>query len=341
MGRNDKGKSMYNQYQKEIDLLMKETNSHIESARQLKAKYNLPQELDTIRQGIRKVIKNFATDPLPSAKVSVLPPVINLPPSKPILNLPESFAAKKVNYVLPIANDNILVISDIHVPYHDNSAITLAIEYGVRENINTIIINGDLLDFATISRFAPDPEARDVQVEFEAAQMFLKCLREVFPYAMIIWLKGNHDERYETYLYQKARELAGDPYFTLENRLNLAEFKVELVDAKILIKAGKLNITHGHLLIRGVFAPVNAARGAYLRAKASVLIGHVHNTTEHTEGNLDDEIKTCWSTGCLCNLNPPYDPLNTKHNHGFAHIKTKPEGAFSVKNIRIHEGKIL
>jgi len=153
---------------------------------------------------------------------------------------------------------------------------------------------------------------------------------------------GNHDVRYQMWLESKAVDLLGCEEFELGSLLRVGELGIKLIDDKTLIKAGKLIITHGHLVIRGVFAPVNAARGAYMRAKQSVLIGHTHKISEHTETNMDGEITTTWSTGCLSELSPDYNPFANGYAHGFAHVKiTDNEGRFSVNNIRIYKGNIL
>lgn len=256
-------------------------------------------------------------------------------------NLPASYAETRQELKLPTANNNVLIISDIHIPYHDNEALTLAIQYGKEHEVNTILINGDLLDFALISRFEKNPKSRSVREEFDICRMFLEVLRSEFPTADIFWLKGNHDIRYEKWLYLKAPEIFDDPYFMLEERLRLSDLKIKILNDDVLIKAGKLNITHGHLLIRGVFAPVNSARGTYLRSKVSTLISHVHNSSEHTEKDMNGGMVTCWSIGCLCTLHPNYDPFNSKHNLGFAHVTIEKGGAFHVINKRIHDGKIL
>ena len=87
-------------------------------------------------------------------------------------------------------------------------------------------------------------------------------------------------------------------------------------------------------------APVNAARGVFMRAKSSMLIGHVHSTSNHSETNIKEEPISCWSTGCLCTLAPDYDPHNTKHNVGFAQILVEKDGNFEVLNKRIINNKI-
>ncbi len=256
--------------------------------------------------------------------------------------IPESYEIKREPFVLPKANKNILVISDLHIPYHNIEAITLAIDYGKKENVDTIIINGDLLDFYMLSRFHKDPRKRKVHEELEAARQFLQVLRFHFKGANIYFLLGNHDVRYQMWLESKAVDLLGCEEFELGSLLRVGELGIQLIDDKTLIKAGKLIITHGHLVIRGVFAPVNAARGAYMRAKQSVLIGHTHKISEHTETNMDGEITTTWSTGCLSELSPDYNPFANGYAHGFAHVKiTDNEGRFSVNNIRIYKGNIL
>jgi predicted phosphodiesterase len=262
-------------------------------------------------------------------------------PKNPYL-LPESYEINREPFVLPKANKNILVISDLHIPYHSIDAITLALNYGKEHKVDTIIINGDLLDFYMLSRFHKDPRRRKVNEELTAARQFLQILRHNFKGANIYYLLGNHDVRYQIWLESKAVELLGCEEFELGSLLRLGELGIQLINDKTLIKAGKLIITHGHLVIRGVFAPVNAARGAYLRAKQSVLIGHTHKISEHTETNMDREITTTWSTGCLCELSPDYNPFANGYAHGFAHVTiTDDEGRFSVKNLRIYNGTIL
>ena len=181
-------------------------------------------------------------------------------------NLPESHQEKRPPFVLPKVCNNILLISDLHIPYHDIGAITLALDYGVKNKVNTIFINGDLIDNANLSRFEKDLNKRSVKEEFDATKAFLVSLRKTFPKSFIYWLKGNHCIRLEKFLAQKASEIWDDPYFHLEERLRLNEQKVTLLDDKVLVKAGKLSISHGHHIFKGIFSPVSPARGAYMKA---------------------------------------------------------------------------
>lgn len=254
--------------------------------------------------------------------------------------IPETHKEDREPFVLPLACNNILLISDLHIPYHDPAAIETAVDYGKRECVNTVFINGDLIDMHQVSRFEKDPRKRSIKQEFDAAKEFLKWLRYELPNAEIYWLKGNHCIRWEHFIRTKVREIWDDDYFYLEERLRLNEERVHLLDDKILVKAGKLSITHGHHIFKGVFSPVNPSRGAFLRAKQSLIVGHLHRASHHPEVDLDGKVISCWSTGCLCELKPDYSPLVSNSQHGFAHILVEANGDYTVKNYQIINGKL-
>lgn len=256
-------------------------------------------------------------------------------------NLPDSYESEIDIFDLPLSDNNILVLSDLHIPYHTISACNAAIQYGIDNKCNTILINGDLIDFHGLSRFEKDPRKRTVKAELDSAQAFLASIRKVFPKSRIYWLKGNHDIRYEKWLMTRVVELYDDEYYQLEVRLNLEKYRIKIIEDKTIIKAGKLNILHGHTIIKGIFMPVNVARGVFLKTKQPTLIGHTHKVSEHTETPLNTDIITCWSAGCLCELTPDYNPHCNNFAHGFANVIVHKDKSFSVKNFRILNGKIL
>ena len=255
-------------------------------------------------------------------------------------NLPESHQEKREPYILPKQCNNILLISDLHIPYHDIDALTIALEYGVENKVNTIIILGDLIDFHKVSRFEADPKKRSIKQEFDAAKQFLRVLRQLFPTQEIYWLKGNHDVRYEKFLLQKVQEIWDDPYYHLEERLQLNEERVHLLNDDVLIKAGKLAMTHGHHIFKGIFTPVSPARGAWMKAKQNVIVGHLHRSSYHPEVDINGQVTAAWSLGCLAELKPQYSPLISNSQHGFAHVLVEDNGHFTVKNYSIINGKL-
>lgn len=251
--------------------------------------------------------------------------------------LPESHADPFEPYI--INQSKTLIISDLHFPYQSNEAITLALNYGLQKDVNCILINGDLLDFATISRHEKDFRHRSVAEEFEAVRTFLKALRENFPKCKIVFKLGNHDERWEKWLYVKAPELFDCNDFQLEVLLKLGELKIDIVKDKRPIKIGKLTVLHGHENTGGS-GGVNPARSTFVKTLNSVLVGHYHKTSLHSEARMDGEIISVHSTGCLCGLYPNYMPLN-KWCHGFAYVELDVKtGEYHVHNKMIVKGKV-
>ena len=256
--------------------------------------------------------------------------------------LPPSLSSKRKFIDLPKIANNILWLSDIHIPNQENEAIELALKYGKENKINCVVLGGDIIDNTPFtSHDSPPPSADDVIDFFDYCEIFLSRVRTMYPTAHIIWLEGNHDAWYVRYLMKKAPMLFNDSYYRLPQRLNLKKYNIDYYEQNVIARAGKLHMHHGHLIIRGMFAPVNAARGVFTKAKSSMIIGHVHTTSEHSEGNIKGEDIGCCSTGCLCTLAPDYDPFNTKHNLGFAHIKVEKNGDFQVFNKRIIGNKVF
>lgn len=253
--------------------------------------------------------------------------------------LPDSDEDEWEPYVLPKAATRILLLSDIHVPYHNIQALTKAIEYGKEKKVNAVVLNGDTLDCYALSRYEKDPRKRGFAEELEACRQLLGIIQKELNCPVYFKL-GNHEERYEAYMRIKAPEILGCPEFTLDTLLRFGEYGVQLIQDKRIIKAGKLNIMHGHEFGRSVFSPVNPARGYYMRAKSHVIAGHNHQVSNHTESNLEGKIVSAWSTGCLCELHPQYMPIN-KWSHGFAYIEVDPETKdFEVDNLTIVNGKV-
>lgn len=229
------------------------------------------------------------------------------------------------------------IFNDIHVPYHSISALTAAIDY--TSDCDALLINGDLIDFYGLSRFMKDPRKRSVAHELKTTNELLDILCK--KYKKIYFKLGNHDIRFEHYMMHKAAELLGVPEFELTNLLRCKERGIIVIKDKTIVKANSLNIVHGHEFGGSVFSPVNIARGLFLRGKTSAIQGHNHQTSEHTEPNMNSEITTTWSVGCLCELHPEYLPIN-KWNWGFAIVDLHKNGKdFNVTNKRIFKGKVL
>ena len=259
--------------------------------------------------------------------------------------LPESLADNSNWDAVQIEFKRALVIQDVHIPYHDSKAVTLALDEGKRKGVDCIIINGDLCDFYAISSWDKDPTARDFDSEIQSCRLFLEHLRDRFPKARIVFKEGNHEERIWRFMWRKSPELyslkdgQGKKLLNLRSLMDADNYGVEVVAEKRPIRCGDhLHLLHGHEFRTPFTNPVNPARGLYLRAKCNAFCGDLHQSSNHVETGLTHTV-SCWSGGCLCDLHPPYSPLN-KWNLGFALVNLS-KGQWDLDNKKIIGGQVV
>lgn len=251
--------------------------------------------------------------------------------------LPPSLAEPWLPVELPGVR-SVLSLSDIHAPYHDEEALQTAITYGRKLRPDAVVLNGDFGDHYAGSRFQKDPRLIDYTAELDCQRDLLAYVRSKFPNVWLLFKIGNHDLRWDHFLWNKAPELCNEQQMQLHNRLEFEKHGIQRVDDNPIM-AGKLPILHGHELAKGN-SPVNPARGTFLKANHSVLIGHHHRTSTHSDPNMFHKETACWSQGCLCELTPKYARIN-KWNHGFAYIEIAGDGDYNVHNYRISaDGKV-
>lgn len=225
-----------------------------------------------------------------------------------------------------------LVLSDIHIPFHETKPLEAALQAGQAESIDGIFLNGDAWESQALS-FWPQAK-RDFNKELEDFIDFLDVLNETFPNKPIIYKPGNHEYRLPSYFISHAPELVGSPVDAMERILGFEERGIEFLDFNQKVYAGKLPILHGHE-VKNLQSVVNPARGLFQKTLTYSACSHAHRTSTHPEINLEGEDLTCHSFGCLCNLSPDWYPYGNKWNWGFGLINVEKNGDFEVVNRRI------
>ena len=75
----------------------------------------------------------------------------------------------------------ILVISDMHVPYHHKDSIRFLKEIKKEYKPDTVVNIGDLLDFHAISMHSHAPDLFSAGHELKEARKYVKELEGIFP----------------------------------------------------------------------------------------------------------------------------------------------------------------
>lgn len=234
-------------------------------------------------------------------------------------NLPQSDEAKYEPVIIS-GFKRVGILSDVHLPYHNLEALEKAFDElkGVIGKDDAILLNGDIIDCHRLSRWAKDPKKRDFKAEVDMLKQFFDSLEKTFG-CRIIYKLGNHEDRYQRFLYEKASEIAGIEDFEFFNLIKARERNIQMVEASRFMKFGSLIGIHGHEFM-GAGAGDMIARSLYQKGSVNAFQGHNHRTDTYVRRNpFTGETTSTFSIGCLSELHPSYNVLQ-KHpwNYGFA-----------------------
>lgn len=174
----------------------------------------------------------------------------------------------------------VLLVPDCHIPYHDPGAWALLMKAGQALRPDIVVCLGDFADFYSVSAHDKNPErAHDLQAEVGTVKERLAELASLNPRRKV-YLAGNHEDRLERYLMQRAPALFGS--VRIPEVLGLYEDGWEFVPYRQSFRLGKLHLTHdiGQ-------AGRNAHRVAADTFQGSAIIGHTHRLEYGVIGNAD------------------------------------------------------
>ncbi len=191
-----------------------------------------------------------------------------------------------------MALESILFVPDTHVPYENKKAWALMLQVAKELKPKHVVIIGDLLDCYSVSSYSKDPSRlANLPQEVAAGNRALDQL-DGLKASNKIFIAGNHEDRLQRYLADKAPELFD--FVNISKILHLAERGWKYVEYKDHTKLGKINLTHDI---------GTAGRNATFKAldtfQHSVITGHTHRLCYVVEGNATGEVKLSASFGWL------------------------------------------
>lgn len=199
----------------------------------------------------------------------------------------------------------VAVISDQQAPYFDPLLHKATLNFLNNNDVSTVVVNGDLFDFPTLSKFTlregftADPD--------ETLSSGLGILHDydkaISPKALRKFVPGNHDFRWESYLWKNAARLAPHLSGVIKDYVNSSgwDYVGPQWPHSMYPITPKLGATHGWLVRKkaGMTALAHLEHLSH-----SVIIGHTHRQaiTTHTfyEPNGDQRVLRGVEAGCMC-----------------------------------------
>ena len=249
----------------------------------------------------------------------------------------DSIGKEYVSAKLPSHLKKIGILSDIHFPYHDLTALTCAIKHLKEQEIDCLYLNGDIQDFYSISRHEKEKDMRDFKREVDMNRDFLQRLRDIFRTIPIYYKLGNHENRFARSLQLQAEEFAQLHDLQFDIFFRLDKLGITMIEDWQGMEMGDLLVGHGHEWYGA--GGINPSQNLLNKTLCNTLIGHVHRTSCTQRKTSMKQFINTYTTGCLTLLSPKYMPFSA-HNHGFAIVEID-NGKSKVNNIQIRDGKIL
>ena len=290
-------------------------------------------------------------------EVSVRPALsgLKLPQLENWTPLPKPKARKKGK-----APKTAIVCGDQHAPHHNKVLHELFCRYLKDERPDLIEIDGDLLDFADISRHRQMPKSGPAG-EYTYTNSVNECLQSGFnilhdyrlaaPDAQIRMQFGNHTQRLFYALVDNLKGLyditaANEdvPALSLRKLLHLDELHIELVEqdwerAKTRVNR-RLTVVHGHSTSK------NPGQKMLNDLTGSTLQGHSHRLSLNyrTSHDLDDgtETRLAGECGCMCEIEGGLDyARDPDWQSGFMIVKSWDDDDFAVAPAIYLPGRLL
>lgn len=248
-------------------------------------------------------------------------------------NIPKSYYKTRKADVKLSTDRKVLVLADVHCPYHSKTALWEAIRAGQNADVDTVILMGDLMDFHRISRYPNEPDTLSFKNELMVGSQLVFSIRDAFPDCRILYIQGNHEARLEAYIKRNASEFFNMPELHMSLLLDLANHEIDyVVDG--FIHCGDMSFLHGHE-IPGI-GGVNPSRKLYAKMKKSAICGHLHRPESFYTRDGAGKMIQCHVVGHLGEPNPKYWMRND-WQHGYAIVDVSKRGYVYVQNVIINE----
>lgn len=199
-------------------------------------------------------------------------------------------------------------------PTHDEKAIQVALAIIKDVQPERVVCVGDNLDLPEMGKYLTTPAyQRTTQAAIDRATTFCAQLRAVAPFAQVVWLAGNHEERMPKYLLMNAAAAYGLrkgntpdswPVLSVPYLCRMDDFAVEYrpgYPASDMWINEKLRVIHGDR----VKSSGSTAHVYLNNEKTSVIYGHIHRieTAYKTREDFDGpRTIMAASPGCLARI---------------------------------------
>jgi predicted phosphodiesterase len=233
-------------------------------------------------------------------------------------------------------SESIAFLGDLHGPKCDLRALENTLECLYRENIGSVVLLGDIVDFDSVASYDKDPKAI-MRLEDELDYVKKKILEPINEELEILaYLEGNHETRLARFMKKKAPELFGTlppmaQLLGLTPSLYLTEHQPFKVNRHMLA-------THGTIARK--WSGWSVKQLVQEKFKKSVIMGHTHRMGTYYESGWGDRAWVGVENGHMMNPKLADYVLSPNWQAGFHVVTPHPGGYFQVEPAHIFKHRV-
>ncbi len=252
----------------------------------------------------------------------------------------------------------VLVLPDLHVPFHDRESVGAVLAYAADEVWDECVLIGDFLDFNCISTFNTGKprlvEGQSLGDDYEQGRAvldsILRAVRRKNDSCTVTLLEGNHEQRVDRLL-DANPVLAG--VVEVPRGLGLRQRGVRWVRSWSRGELHKIGNAHFH---HGLYTNIHHAKKMVEAFGVPIYYGHTHDIQGYSKvlRGRDHTIEGC-SLGCLCDYEQQYKlGAPDKWQQAVTVFRVFPDGYFQrettaifkhrfvgVTNGRVYDGRTM
>ena len=181
----------------------------------------------------------------------------------------------------------VIVLSDFHCPYFDAKLLETTEQVLLASQPDRLIINGDLVDWPSVSRHAKERgEASANECIQSAGEVLARLIAAVPEDCRVSFVPGNHDSNLSRYLMERA-EAAADlcvagsdvPVWSLQNLLRFDELGVEMIGSEDRWQHATIKLTDELVVRHGLSVRAGSAASVLAnmrKTEFATVSGHTH-----------------------------------------------------------------
>lgn len=207
-----------------------------------------------------------------------------------------------------------IVFNDLHRPFHDPKAVKIVLDVAEDANVDRIVINGDLLDMYSVNSHGPTHPLVGTMLcdEVEDSRLWLQALRKRFPKQEIVFLFGNHEDRFERFMVNYCKKLF--EFVSLHKLLGLEQLDIswEPYNARYQLEKSNVYIQHS--------PPSYSKNGAMVSLERDIdqttIYGCSHRELKASKSGKSGKNYYCFFNGWLGSTN-----MTEAHRKVFKYVK--------------------